>query len=109
MLWGDHGYSLGEAGHWCKDTNFELDTHVPLIVRTPRMAQPGVGTDALTELVDIYPTLAELSADALIFQAMDHARPIEARPPVVPVLGVRQVRLRSDQLVREWHRGVVGR
>ena len=61
LLWGDHGYSLGEAGHWCKDTNFELDTRVPLIVRTPGMARPGLGTDALTELVDIYPTLAELA------------------------------------------------
>ena len=61
VLWGDHGYSLGEAGHWCKDTNFELDTHVPLIVRTPGMAKPGFGTDALTEFVDIYPTLAELA------------------------------------------------
>ena len=61
VLWGDHGYSLGEAGHWCKDTNFELDTHVPLMVRTPGMAKPGVGTDALTEYVDIYPTLAELA------------------------------------------------
>jgi len=61
VLWGDHGYSLGEAGHWCKDTNFELDTHVPLMVRTPRMAKPGVGSEALTEYVDIYPTLAELA------------------------------------------------
>ena len=30
VLFCDHGYSLGEADHWCKDTNFELDTHVPL-------------------------------------------------------------------------------
>ena len=61
VLWGDHGYSLGEAGHWCKHTNFELDTHVPLIVRAPGMPRPGIGTDALTEYVDIYPTLAELA------------------------------------------------
>ena len=61
FLWGDHGYSLGEAGHWCKDTNFELDTRVPLMVRTPGMAKPGVATEALTEYVDIYPTLAELA------------------------------------------------
>ena len=61
VLWGDHGYSLGEAGHWCKDTNFELDTHVPLMVRTPGMEKPGVATEALVEYVDIYPTLAELA------------------------------------------------
>ena len=61
VLWGDHGYSLGEAGHWCKDTNFELDTHVPLMVRVPGMAEPGVATEALIEYVDVYPTLAELA------------------------------------------------
>lgn len=61
VLFGDHGYSLGEADHWCKDTNFELDTHVPLMIRVPGMPQPGATTDALTEYVDIYPTLAELA------------------------------------------------
>lgn len=59
VLLGDHGYSLGEADHWCKDTNFELDTHVPLIIRTPGM-KPGP-TDALVEYVDLYPTLAALA------------------------------------------------
>ncbi len=61
VLLGDHGYSLGEADHWCKDTNFELDTHVPLLIRTPGLKHPGQASDALTEYVDIYPTLAELA------------------------------------------------
>lgn len=61
VLLGDHGYSLGEADHWCKDTNFELDTHVPLIIRTASMNLPGTATEALVEYVDIYPTLAELA------------------------------------------------
>jgi iduronate 2-sulfatase len=61
VLWGDHGYALGDAGRWCKGTNFELDTRVPLIFRTPGMAQPGVATSAIVELVDLYPTLAELA------------------------------------------------
>jgi iduronate 2-sulfatase len=61
VLCGDHGYSLGEADHWCKDTNFELDTRVPLLIRTPGMAQPGVPTAALVEYVDLYPTLAALA------------------------------------------------
>jgi iduronate 2-sulfatase len=61
VLLGDHGYSLGEADHWCKDTNFELDTHVPLIIRTPGLKLPGMGTQALTEYVDLYPTLAALA------------------------------------------------
>ncbi len=61
VLWGDHGFSLGEAGHWCKKTNFEMDTHVPLMIRAPGITQRGVSTEALIEYVDIYPTLAELA------------------------------------------------
>lgn len=61
MLWGDHGYGLGDAGRWCKGTNFELDARVPLMIRTPGLAQPGRATMALVELVDLYPTLAELA------------------------------------------------
>ncbi len=61
VLWGDHGFSLGEHSRWCKGTNFELDTHVPLIIRAPGMSLPGIPTNALVESVDIYPTLAELA------------------------------------------------
>ena len=61
VLWGDHGFSLGEGQRWCKGTNFELDTRVPLIIRTPNMAKPGIASEALTEMVDVYPTLAELA------------------------------------------------
>jgi arylsulfatase A-like enzyme len=59
VLWGDHGWKLGECGQWCKHTNFELDARAPLIVRAPGM--PAGGTcRGLVEFVDIYPTLAEL-------------------------------------------------
>jgi iduronate 2-sulfatase len=61
VLWGDHGYSLGEADHWCKQTNFERDTRVPLLIRVPNMAAPGVSTSALVEYVDLYPTVAGLA------------------------------------------------
>jgi len=61
LILGDHGFSLGEAGHWCKKTNFELDTHVPLMIRIPAMEQPGSATDAMVEYVDLFPTLAELA------------------------------------------------
>jgi iduronate 2-sulfatase len=70
VLWGDHGYSLGEAGHWCKDTNFELDTRVPLIMRVPGVTTRGAATEALIEYVDIYPTLAEL-ADLPVPEGLD--------------------------------------
>jgi iduronate 2-sulfatase len=61
VLWGDHGFALGDAGRWCKGTNFELDARVPFLVRVPGMAQPGRSTEALIEYVDLYPTLAELA------------------------------------------------
>ncbi len=61
VLWGDHGWKLGEHGMWCKHTNFEMDTHVPLIIRAPGMRTRGQRTKALTEFVDIYPTLCELA------------------------------------------------
>lgn len=61
VFWGDHGYSLGEADRWCKGTNFEGDTRVPLMFRVPGMAEPGIATDALIEYVDIYPTVVELA------------------------------------------------
>jgi iduronate 2-sulfatase len=62
VLWGDHGWSLGEKNRWGKGTNFERDTQVPLIVRVPGLSRPGVRTPRLVETVDLYPTLAELAA-----------------------------------------------
>ncbi len=60
VLWGDHGWKLGDYGAWCKHTNFELDTHVPLILSVPDQVTAGQRTNALVELIDIFPTLAEL-------------------------------------------------
>lgn len=60
VFWGDHGYHLGENGLWTKMTNFELGTHVPLLVRVPKQATAGRRTAALVELVDLYPTLVDL-------------------------------------------------
>ncbi len=59
ILWGDHGWKLSEYGAWCKHTNFELDTHVPLILCAPGSGR-GQRSKALVEYVDIFPTLSEL-------------------------------------------------
>jgi len=61
VLWGDHGWKLGEHGSWCKHTNFELDARVPMIFAAPGVAGAGKSTNALAEFVDIYPTLCDLA------------------------------------------------
>ncbi|MFC6102946.1 sulfatase [Olivibacter domesticus] len=61
VLWGDNGYHLGELDLWCKTTNYESDTHIPLIIAAPNNKNNGVHTDGLVELVDLYPTLANLA------------------------------------------------
>lgn len=61
VLWGDHGWKLGDYGAWCKSTNFEIDTRVPLILSAPGARAAGRRSDALVELVDVYPTLCELA------------------------------------------------
>lgn len=60
ILWGDHGWKLGEHAAWCKHTNFENDTRVPLICAAPGQKAKG-STKALVEFVDIYPSLCELA------------------------------------------------
>jgi iduronate 2-sulfatase len=61
VLWGDHGWHLGDHGMWCKHTNYEQAARIPLIVCAPGAAKAGVKTGALAETVDIYPTLCELA------------------------------------------------
>lgn len=60
VLWGDHGYHLGEQDLWCKSTNFELDTRIPLIISAPALTKSGRKSDAIVEAIDIYPTLIDL-------------------------------------------------
>ena len=71
ILWGDHGWKLGEHASWCKHTNFELDTRVPMIISVPGMKTAGQRTKALTEFVDIYPTLCEVCGLKLPTQQME--------------------------------------
>jgi len=61
ILWGDHGWKLGEHNAWCKHSNAENDTNSPLILSAPGMKKTGIRTKALVEFVDIYPTLADLA------------------------------------------------
>ena len=60
VLWGDHGWHLGDHGMWCKHTNYEQATRIPLIISSPGCAA-GQKSQALIETVDVYPTLCELA------------------------------------------------
>jgi iduronate 2-sulfatase len=61
ILWGDHGWHLGDHAIWGKHTLFEESLHSPLIVRYPGMPAPGRSTAAIVETSGIFPTLCELA------------------------------------------------
>lgn len=58
ILWGDHGWQLGEHGMWCKHTNYETSAQAPLIISVPGQ-RPG-RSRALVEFVDVFPALADI-------------------------------------------------
>ncbi len=59
---GDHGYHLGEHGEWCKRTNFELATRIPMMIHVPGKTDKGMRSDKLVEAVDLYPTIVDAAA-----------------------------------------------
>lgn len=60
VLWGDHGWHLGEHNFWGKHNTLNNALQAPLIVRAPGQRQ-GLASNALVEFVDIYPSLCELA------------------------------------------------
>jgi arylsulfatase A-like enzyme len=61
VLWGDHGWHLGDHGMWCKHTNYEQATRVPLIIRAPGQKRAGGRASAPVEFIDVFPTLCDLA------------------------------------------------
>lgn len=61
VVLGDNGCKLGEHGSWVKMTNYEIDVRIPLIILDPVQTNPVGYTSALVEMVDLYPTICELT------------------------------------------------
>ena len=104
MLWGDHGWHLGEKQHWRKHALWEVTTRTTLVIAGPK----GVAENELCErpvsLVDLYPTLLELcglpSRDELDGQSL---APLLKNPimdwerPVLTTFGYQNHAVRTDR------------
>ena len=99
VLWGDHGWHLGDLSIWTKHTNFEQANRIPIIVIAPGLAKPGSATGQLAETVDLYPTLAELAG----LPAPSGPQPIDG-VSLVPVLKNPNARVR-DHAFHAYPRG----
>ncbi|SHJ99102.1 Arylsulfatase A [Rubritalea squalenifaciens DSM 18772] len=89
VLWGDHGFHLGDHGKWAKHTNMERSTSCPLIIYDPRIHTTGSKTKSPVSTLDIYPTLCELAELPIpsqpISDTVTTGRPLAGRS-LVPVL-----------------------
>lgn len=61
VLWGDHGWHLGEHAIWGKHALFEESLHSPLIIQYAGIPNPGAATESMVETLDVFPTLCELT------------------------------------------------
>ena len=57
VLWGDHGWHLGDLSIWTKHTNFEQANRIPIVILAPGVARAGAASRQLAETVDIFPTV----------------------------------------------------
>jgi arylsulfatase A-like enzyme len=89
VLWGDHGFHLGDHGKWAKHTNLERAAFCPLIIFDPRCPTAGAHSFSPVNAMDIYPTLCELAALPIPEQPLTAGqttgRPLRGRS-LVPIL-----------------------
>ncbi|MCG8528647.1 MAG: sulfatase [Opitutales bacterium] len=90
ILWGDHGWHLGDHGSWTKHSNFEQANRIPILMYAPGVTKPKTSTKQLIESVDIYPTLADLAG----IPNIKTSQPIDG-VSMVPVLKDPKTRVRD--------------
>jgi len=101
VLWGDHGFHLGDLGIWTKHTNYEQANRIPLLIAVPGLA--GGVTAQLAESVDLYPTLVELAG-----LTRPRCSPALDGVSLVPVLSDAGARVR-DHAYHVFPKGRLGR
>jgi iduronate 2-sulfatase len=90
VLWGDHGFHLGDLGIWTKHTNYEQANRIPLLIVAPGVTKAGSATKQLAESVDLFPTLAEIAG----LPKPDVPQPIDGKS-LVPVVKDPAARVRD--------------
>ncbi|MCA8999384.1 MAG: sulfatase [Planctomycetaceae bacterium] len=90
VLWGDHGYHLGDHGVWTKHTNYEQANRIPILMVAPGITTPGSHSHSLVETVDIFPTVTELAGLPMI----DGPQAIDGKS-LVPILKDPQATVRN--------------
>ncbi|MEM7475908.1 MAG: sulfatase [Planctomycetota bacterium] len=103
VLWGDHGWHLGDLGIWTKHTNYEQANRIPILIRAPGVTKVGASSNQLAESVDLFPTLAELAnlPEPQVAQGLDGVS-------LVPVLKDGNVRVR-DHAYHAYPKSKLGR
>ena len=109
VLWGDHGFHLGDHNKWGKHTHLEQASSMPLIISAPGFPQ-AVRTTAPVGLIDLYPTLCELAGLPVPEQPLSHAvatgRPL-AGMSLVPILTDPDARVQTG-IINQWGTSTYG-
>ena len=106
ILWGDHGWHLGEHAIWGKHALFEESLRSPLIISHSSIANPGAPTDAIVESLDVFPTLCELAGlpkpdfvHGISLRPLLDDPDFDGRPAIGYVRDARTIRTKTHRLI----------
>lgn len=106
ILWGDHGWHLGEHAVWGKHTLFEESLRSPLIISHPGIKKPGAPTNSMVETLDVFPTLCDLAGlpkpdfvDGVSLQPLLDDPSSPGHPAIAYGKGARTIRTERHRLI----------